>query len=406
MITGEKLTGTINATSYLEISRPSVPTDFGNNLVFDSLVIEMRFNGFYMGDTLNNQMHLLVHQLSERIEQDVDVGTETYYNTTSFAYEPVPLAEATFPICPADTGYGKYLDGGILIEPVRIRLPDNLGQELFDKMKNHDDEFDTSEKFLDYFKGLALVAGDDVKTIAGFKADTSFKINLHYHLQEEFKTEKVISFSINTVNQFNNIVSDRTGTDLLPESFVENEIDSHLTGNQSFISAGDGLYTKIEFPYIQSILLLSDYGIVERAVLEVKPVYGTYGNLTISAGTPLNYTPLPLALTISATTLSGEAESALTDSQGQSQTGSLLIDQQFWENTGYIFDVTSFIQNQMSAPANQQLYLTLRFANSEMQKTTQRLVIGNSDHQINVGNRTYYNRIKLKLYYNMYNEKN
>jgi hypothetical protein len=395
--TGEILTGTIKTTSYIEISNPSVTTDLGTNTFFDSLVLEMRFNGNYMGDTLNNNMHLLIHQLEERIQiQDVVVGTDTYYNTTSFAYNPEPLAEALFPIRPDNTAWGITVDGGVAIEPVRVRLPDALGQEMFDSIANKADIFDNNEKFLDYFKGLVFVAGEDVEAIAGFKADSTFKINLYYHVQEEFKTDQVITFSINTRNQFNNISADRTGTNLLPDSFTDHEIESHLTGNMSFISAGDGLYTKIEFPNLHDILLTSTYGIVERAMLEIRPVYGTYQE----------YTPIPQNLTISASNISGESESTLTDSQGQSQSGSLTIDPQFWDNTLYSFDVTSFVQNQMLAPADQKLYLTLRLSGSEMQNSTTRLVIGDSDHVIEAGNVTYYNRIKLVLYYNMYNEKN
>jgi hypothetical protein len=351
-ITGEKLTGTIKTVSYIEISSPSTSTvEFGNNVFFDSVVIEMRFNGFYMGDTLNNDMHLFVHQLDERIKlDDAVVGTEVYYNTTSFKYNPVPLAEMTFPIRPSNTASDILIDGGIAVEPVRIKLPDELGQEMFDKMVNKEDEFDSNEKFLDYFKGLVFVAGDDVETIAGFKADTTFKFILHYHVQEEFKTEKAIVFSINTLNQFNNISSDRTGTNLLPDSFTDNEIDSHLTYNQAFISAGDGLYAKIEFPDLHDILLTSTYGIIEQAILEIRPVYGTYQE----------YTPIPASLTISSSNMSGESESTLTNSQGQSQTGSLVVDNQFWNNTHYSFDVTSFVQYQISSPANQKLFLTLR----------------------------------------------
>jgi hypothetical protein len=349
-----------------------------------------------MGDTLKKNMHLFVHQLTERIKLDVVVGTEVYYNTTSFAYNPEPLAEAIFPMRPGNTESGKTIDGGIAIEPVRIRLLDSLGQEMFDKIASKADEFDNNEKFLDYFKGLVFVANDDVETIVGFKADTSFKVNLHYHLQEEFKTEKVIKFSINSANQFNNITTDRSKTKLLPDLFVDNEIESHLTDNQSYISAGDGLYTKIEFPDLHDILLTSTYGIVERATLEIRPVYGTYQE----------YTPLPSTLTISASNISGESESALTNSQGDTQTGNLVVDPQFWNNTLYTFDVTSFVQNQMSVPANQKLYLTLKFSSNEMRNSTRRLVIGNNDHSIDVGNITHYNRIKLNLYYNMYNEKN
>jgi hypothetical protein len=393
-VTDENLTGTIKATSFIEISNPSVSTDLGNNTIFDSLVIEMRFNGFYMGDTVNDNMHLFVHQLSERMKLDVVVGTEVYYNTTKFAYNPVPLAEATFPIRPNNMEAGKTLDGGIIIEPVRIKLPDSLGQEMLEKIASKADEFDSNEKFLDYFKGMVFVAGNDVDAIAGFRADTSFKINLHYHIQEEFKMEKVITFSINSINQFNNIITDRSETKLQPDRFTENEIESHLTDNLAFISAGDGLYAKIEFPELHDILLTSAYGIVEQAVLEVRPVYGTYQK----------YTPIPPSLSIAASDISGETESALTDSQGQSQTGSLRVDPQFWDNTLYTFDVTSFVQYQMSAPANQKMFLTLKFTSTDMQNSTQRLVIGDNDHAIRAGNITYYNRIKLKLYYNMYNE--
>jgi hypothetical protein len=350
-----------------------------------------------MGDTLNHDMHLFIHQLEERIKrEDAVVGTEMYYNTTSFAYNPEPLVEATFPIRPNNSASGIMIEGGVPIEPVRIKLPDALGQELFDKIANKDEEFESSEKFLDYFKGLVFVAGDDVETIVGLKADTTFKINMYYHTQEEFRTEKVLTFSINTRNQFNNIIADRTGTNLLPNMFVDNEIDSHFTGNQSFISAGDGLYTKIEFPNLADILLTSTYGIVERAILEIKPVYGTYQK----------YTAIPQTLTISASNISGESESTLTDSEGQSQTGNLTFDEQFPDNTRYTFDVTAFVQRQMLSPANQKLFLTLRLPGNNMQNSIQRLVIGNSDHSIDVGSITYYNRIKLYLYYNMYNEKN
>jgi hypothetical protein len=349
-----------------------------------------------MGDTLNNDMHLSIHQLEERIKAPYVVGTEMYYNTTSFAYNPEPIAKATFPIRPSNTASGVTIDGGIAVEPIRVTLPYDLGKNLFDSIANKADIFTSNEKFLDYFKGLVFVADKDVKTIVGFKTDTTFKINLHYHVQEEFKTDKVLTFSINTSNQFNSIIADRTGTNLQPDMFTDNEIESHLTGNMSFISAGDGLYTKIEFPNLHDILLMSSYGIVERAILEVRPVYGTYQE----------YITLPTSLTISASTESGESESVLNDLQGQTQGGSLVIDQQFWDKTLYTFDVTSFVHNQMSASADQKLFLTLKLSGSEMQNSTVRLVIGDSDHAITVGNVTYYNRIKLALYYNMYNDKN
>jgi hypothetical protein len=389
--TGETLTGVTTSLSYVELAKPQTG-DISNKAEFDSLVIEMRFNGYYMGDTLRN-MHLFVHKLAERMKTDAATGSEVYYNTTSFRFEDEPLAEAIFPVRPSNTDAGMTTVGGIAIDPVRIVLPKDLGQDFFEKIRDKTDEFDTNDKFVDYFNGLAFVAGNDVETIVGFRADTSFKVNLHYHILEEFQTDNVITFNINTTNQFNKISSDRTGT--LLTSFTENEIDANLTNNHAYISAGDGLYVKIEFPYIRDIMMMSDYGAVEQAILEIKPVIGTYQEVT----------PLPSELSIYASPLSGEAETQLNDRQNQVQTGNLSIDYQFLDNTNYSFDITSFVQQQLLVPLDQQLYLTLRLPDTNMKSSTQRLVIGNSSHYTDVGNRTYYNRIKLKLYYNMYNNK-
>ena len=391
-LTGGALTGTTSASSYIEIARPTYP-EFANNVIteFDSLVLEMRFNGFYMGDTLTD-MHLYIYRLAQRINKS-ESASQTFYNVTSFRTEDTPLAEVRFPINPRNTRDSVYLPGEIAMDPVRIRLPDSLGKDMFEKMKSKATEFENSERFLDYFNGLAFKAGSDVHTIVGFKADASFKIRLFYHQKEEFDINSEIQFNVNAARQFNNIVSDRTGTGLDMFTRESYEIDAALTQNQSYIMAGDGLYTKVEFPNIGEVLQFCDYGAVEKAILEIKPVYGTYQK----------YTVLPPTLSVFATVESGEAESQLLDSQNQAMTGNLVIDAQFWDNTAYNYDVSGFIQNQILATNNEKMYLTLKLPDDVMQQSTNRLVIGNSNHWLNYGNQTSYNRIKLKLYYNMYN---
>ncbi|MDR0560450.1 MAG: DUF4270 domain-containing protein [Prevotellaceae bacterium] len=389
--TNDMLTGTTTAMSFIEIARPSFPEITDNTLTFDSIVLEMRFNNFYIGDTLQD-MHLFVYQLAERINTKEETSV-IFFNTTSFRTEDTPLAEVYFPIRPSNTQSGIY-KSEIEIPPVRIRLPDDWGQDLFDKIKVGAPEVETSEKFLDYFKGLTFKAGDDVKSIVGFKADSTFKIRLHYHKPDDFDIQQEFLFSVNTQKQFNHISSDRTGTKLnFPVG--EKEIDATQTDNQAYLMAGDGLYVKIEFPYLTNMLQTCDYGTVERAILEIKPVTGTYGK----------YTKLPSTLGLYAVSMSGEAESQMTDSQNQTQTGSLVEGEQFSANTAYTFDVSNFIQNQILTSQNEQMYLVLRLSDNDMQQTVNRLVIGNSDHSINIGNQVYQNKATLKLYYNMYNDK-
>ena len=42
-----------------------------------------------------------------------------------------------------------------------IRLDDALGKEFFTLMQEEDDDITSDDDFLDYFKGLVLVSGDD-----------------------------------------------------------------------------------------------------------------------------------------------------------------------------------------------------------------------------------------------------
>lgn len=390
-ITGELLTGKTTAASYIEITKPSSFEDIDvNNTVFDSLVIEMRFNRFYVGDTLKN-MHLFVYQLKAPMELDVETGSEVYYNTMSFPTESTPLAEVTFPIRPSNTDANQTAPTGESLEPVRIKLPYSLGKEMFEKIRDKEVEFDDNKQFVDYFRGLALIPGN-MNTIAGFKCDTTFKLNLHYHIKEEFKIEKVISFSASTKNQFNHIVTDRTGTGLVDFTAMEKEIDSRLTNNVSFIQAGDGLYTRVEFPHLGEIKLLSEYGAVEAAELRIYPVIGTFGDLY----------NLPETLNIYYST--GESESLLYNSRNQQQNGNLKIDYQFPDSTYYNFDVTSFIQNQMGAKEDSKMTLTLKLSDDETKTTLKRLVIGDAYKKTEIGDQAIYNRIKLNLIYNMYND--
>ena len=387
---GDPLTGTITAKSFVEIQRADAVSEIPNNAVFDSIFIEMRFSGVYAGDTTRN-MHLSIFRLAERINRD-DSETQSFYNTNSFRTEDLPFVEAVFPVRPHNTNW--VIVGGIAVEPVRVRIPDSIGLDLFDKIRKGTEEMTSADNFAKYFKGFAFKAGDGVNQIIGLKADSTFKMLIHYHVREDFVVNKTLSFSINSTRQFNNVIADRSETLLNSFTALEKEIPASISENQAYIAAGDGLYVKVDFPTIPDLARLSDYGSVERAVLELKPVIGTY----------IETVPLPRTLNVYAVSESGESESILNDAQNTPLTGNLVEDYMSREKTYYSFDITSFVQNQIFAQANQKMYLAVRLPMSEMQKNVGRLAFGDSEHFMKIGTQSASNRAVLKLYYNMYNE--
>jgi len=388
-LNGAPLTGTTTAISYIELAKNPIE-NLESNTVFDSLVIEMRFNGTYMGDTLSD-MNLLVYQMAEKMHLDVDDGREVYCNTTSFNLESSPLANVVIPVRPSNTSHDLYDRVGNPVEPVRIKLDHTVGLDLFNKIKNKADEVDDNDKFVNYFKGIAFVSAG-ANSIVGFKTDSTFKVKLHYHEKDDFNTEKEINFLVHGINHFSNINSNRTGTPLDGFSNTIKEIPSELINNQAYIQSGDGLYIKIDFPTISDIRFMSEYGYVERAVLELRPVIGTYGKEV----------PLPTALSIYSTTISGETETSILNSLNMQQSGNLRIDDQFGEKTSYSFDISEFIQHQMNATPDQKSYILLKLP--EMASSVQRLVLGNSNHHVGINSTTFYNRAKLHLYCSMYDD--
>ena len=389
-ISNDTITGLTTASSYLTLS---IPQSFepDHTARFDSLVIEMRFNGAYFGDTISQQ-NIQIYRTTRRIEfEEGHAG----YNTTVFPTESTPLGEAFFKNLPTtNTSYTSITAGNNLIPPVRIRLPDALGLELLQKFVEKDEAVSDNDKFSKYFNALMLTPGRNSKAINGFKTDSTFRMRLYYHVQEEFKTEKYADFLLNTSLLFNNINSDRSGTPLhFPPN--TNELHSSATGRRAYIQSGDGMYAKLSFPSINNLLALGKYGSIERALLIIRPVATTYGY----------FTPLPRNLYLYPEYSSG---TALTDSYNQSMNGNLTVDYQFGENTYYSYDITSFLRSQLGAYDNYKYYLSLRLSDTDFQSTMQRVVIGDRHHLVDIDNdtgaQTFYNRVELQIFYTIYND--
>lgn len=317
--------GKVSASSYIPYNCPSYSTDIDDQVVLDSLVLAFHYGGYYIGDTLQPQ-RLSVHRLTQKVR----LNESSYlYNTSSFAYEAEPLARHTFLPRP-NSG-----------EQIIVRLPDEMGQDFLTRFHSRDIQV-TSDYFEDYFKGLVVIPeGTGAQSLLSLQvADSSAILVLHYHIIDEKENEQMLTFKPNTTTQFNHIDHDRTGTAMEPFPAGQKEIPSSQLDNRGVLFGGLGWYSRLEFPYINDILAQGEKVAIESALLKIYPEPGTFS--TSNA--------LPDSIFLYIADENNVVTDAVTDYLGTAlQSGTLVKDDTYDENTYYYFDITDFMQQELGA---------------------------------------------------------
>ncbi|TAJ11755.1 DUF4270 family protein [Marinilabiliaceae bacterium JC017] len=311
--------GKTEAISYMQFS---LPTGFSidKDEVYDSVCFVTKYSGYYLGDTAVTY-HLNVHQLTEEIETNED--DNNLYNTSYFAYEAATIGSHAFIPQPSS---GKE---------IRFRLDDALGKSFYNYLLDHNRDTPDSE-FKKLFPGVALKSDPaQANTLLGFVAtDTTTCIRLYTHLTEHEQTDIERNFGMDDPScQFNQIINDNAG---LPYEVLENGkdlISEFKTNGEAFIQAGNGYHVRIDFPYLNNLLEIKEEGHVVRADLIMKPLNGTY-----------KPKDLPQGFTIAEISRANTMEQPLLDTSGQqAQTGFLVVDNQYDENTYYSYDLTGYL---------------------------------------------------------------
>lgn len=367
--------GTFSSTGYLSFNLPGyieTRQNQNNPLIFDSLTFELKHGSYFMGDTLA-PFTINIHQLTETME----LTDGNLYNTSRFGYNTSALAGTRFYPFPN------------LKNEVSIRLPDELGMELLDKLSTSDDVMQSLEHFTEYFKGFAITADcPENQAFFGFPVnDTSAVINLHYHYIEEHKIEKTISINGYTSYVFNSIMFNREGSPLETLTNGYSGLSSNVSNNQSYVMGLTGLYTRIDIPYLQNLLQISDAGSVQSAELILYPVKGTYDHQS----------PLPDSLSLYIADYTNSTVDAITTSYGDAlQSGNLVVDELFGVDTHYSFTITDFIRNEIRAIGMNKQKLILTLPDAYMKKTFRNVVLGDQNHPTQ--------QVKLKITYNAYDK--
>ena len=351
--------GKISSSSYFQIGSPE-SYDVEPDDRYDSLNLVLRYNNDSFGDT-NKVQKIIVYQLEENIElaDNGNINSHTTYN-----YNHDPLGAKIYTPKPNSSD-----------DTLFIKISDDIGLDLFSKLKDNSNIVANNESFINYFHGLVL-KGDDNYTgaIIGFNA---YDVNLILYSTRVAETSETIKnqFALSdSSKQFNNIAHDFTSADL--NSLVEqrSELPASEIGGLSYLQGGTGLVIRVDFPSIREILLYNR-GKVTDAKLYLAPLKNSYNDFE-----------LPSQLLIYET-------DNLNRINGYALSSSVLTkDELYNEETYYTFDVTEYLNEELSdyyIDPGDGLIITLPF--SELSSGFNRMV-ADSQNQ----------RLKLKIYYLTY----
>ena len=318
--------GLITAKSFLQLSLPADKT-IETSAVYDSLSFVIKLNKYYYGDT-SRPVTITINELDAPVEYTYN---NALYNTSSIA-EKFSLGSKQVKISPA------------LTDSIAIKLNDARGQELFNKLKNSEDEVEDATSFLNYFKGVSIAfSSSDESGVYGFKtvADSVF-MRLHYHTSTLYPEKKYKDFAFNRSVFFNQLIADRSST--LISSVSNGLIPSTTTANRGYVQSGAGVLLKMTFPTLRSMLQIDPTVKLLKATLALKVSKGTYGEKN----------KLPSYLFLSQTDATNTMGNYLADSTGSATLFSAPItDKIYSSGTYYYFNVTSYINSLLTTSGSE-----------------------------------------------------
>jgi hypothetical protein len=217
--------------------------------VYDSLSMRLVYAGF-QGDTTKTQT-LSVYRLLDSLSLKTN-----YFANSTIRSDAALLGLHTFNPRPIRT---KAMNGdSVKFDTLRFRMSDTFGRELLSKYA--DAKVAAGDKgFRDYFPGMLFKPmASSTGAILNFTPSFS-RMTLYFHNPGDAKNYQIDyyfslsnSFQPEFLARFNQIKSTKSG----PLAALKNPgdiVSSTATSGLTYIQAGTGLSTKIEFPYLMNL---------------------------------------------------------------------------------------------------------------------------------------------------------
>ncbi|MGJ8745188.1 DUF4270 family protein [Polaribacter sp.] len=350
--------GNLSAKSYLQLL--STNFSIGSNAVYDSIGMILNYDTYYYGDTTKIQTYKL-HRISETVKAE-DNGS--FYNTSSLEYDDAVLGQLSFTPRPNRATDSLF-----------IKMDDTLGDEIFNKIV--DNEINTSDDFLQYFKGLAIVPdtsennhvlGFNVQTTASTPGNSSMRLFYSINDDDSEDNNYYIDFVISSAaQQFNEITTDLSGTTMGDFEDGEEIKLSTNTDNLIFAQGGIGITPRIEIPAIRRLSEVYENATTLSATLTFNPLQGSYDEDN----------PLPESLTVYVVDHKNRILQQLTDLDGVAVSAILnQDDDEFQNNTYYSIDLSGYVEEIFYSDTDLNYALMIEY--NDYAKKVNRMIIDNN----------------------------
>lgn len=395
----DEFLGKIKSDAYFRIKPKSsfVLTD-EYNPVLDSVVVIFKPTSYYYGDTLKKQslkVFLVEEEMKNKFDKDVN-----FYNTQSFKISSQVASiddAATFP-----KGYRDEMRD----QDIRLKIEGETGEAFINTVFKEAFKIGLDNRINNYYRwkelshGICIKASDENANIFSMTPE-SFKLRFYYHddisepitkEQEEKDTSgisekgshKIFDFQLNTEVQFSNISSDRSNTpleNLVKQNQEIKSIDTYNTyKNVSFIQAGVGLLTKINFPSVRELNKLGFDRTLLKAELIFYPLLNTQNN---------NERRLPILFYLNQTNSKNEQLGYLMKSKSAKLSSTFVPSDQSELESYFSFDLTSHIN--LLLTDNDRNDASLLITPNNLNTSFNRMILSNTGSNKR--------RIKLKLTY-------
>lgn len=334
--------GNTKAIPCFQITPASYPK-IAANAVLDSTTFHIHYAGNMWGDTIfeRKEQLLRLYQLKKLPEFDYERGGYFYNNT------PIKLDSCI--------GENRFIPTVTGINNSYFRIDDTLAHDLFERIryKQTDDIYEESNsseysflKFLEYFKGLAIVPDEDNTCLFSIKARSdSLYLQFNYRVND---TIRKLRFPLAQLNmQFNLFETDRKGTPY--ESLEDDTCTVSLNKAEQAITQGlTGYMVKLRLPVVPKSQV---YSTIIKAQLEV--------NVQYIEKLPLGFPPYIAVYTSDDL---NRITGRLANNTDNPVNGLLQINQTNPNKSMFVFDMTEYYQRLSANPSKtegQQILLSV-----------------------------------------------
>ncbi len=325
--------GTVSTKAFFQMKGPAYLTEIPASAKFDSLTLIIRPNEYYYGDTSKAQT-IYIHELANTITYSYN---NRLYNTSNVEVLLPTLGKKTMRIRPTGD------------DSIMIRLNDEKGVELYALLRQQSTQITNESEFLNFFKGISIgVDQNDTTAVYGLSgAAGKIIMRVHYHTTIPYPEPQYIDFtSLGNDLAFNQILTNRSGTGLVPGTTALTEIPAANTNGFSFMQGGTGLHLKMIFPSLRSIIGNTSIVKLLKAELIVRPAYLSFDNT--------NKFYLPSKAYLTKTDESNIVGDIVLDSTGGATLyADPVIDHVYGENNYYRFNITSYINQMLTTPGSE-----------------------------------------------------